>query len=409
MKAFDGVDRDADPRRSGPGDRRPGAGSADMGASDTGPCERGRALYVMLGGFLGAGKSTAMGQLGRFLDKRGMRVGLITNDQAASLVDTTNLRSQGFHVEEIAGGCFCCRFDSLVGAAQKLNEETRPDVFLAEPVGSCTDLVATVSYPLRRIYGDAYRIAPLSVLVDPVRAQRVFGIGQGKTFSPKVTYVYRKQIEEAHVVVINKCDKLDPAALRALRAKLEDEYPGKVYFEVSARDGVGLDAWFEYILREEMPASPALEIDYDTYAEGEALLGWLNATLSVSALDSFDANACLLEMATSLQARLRRLDCDIAHLKATFVPCASALNEIGVVNLVRSDFVPELGQQLSHVVRSGQVVVNLRAEGAPELLRRVLEEELQERPVASEMDVAVEHLECFRPGRPRPTHRMEPI
>jgi hypothetical protein len=35
--------------------------------------------------------------------------------------------------------------------------------------------VATVTYPLRRMYGDSFTIAPLSVLVDPIRARRVFG------------------------------------------------------------------------------------------------------------------------------------------------------------------------------------------------------------------------------------------
>ena len=69
------------------------------------------------------------------------------------------MRAQGFPVEEITGGCFCCRFHTLVEAADRLNAEARPDVFLAEPVGSCTDLRASVSYPLRRMYGAAFEIA----------------------------------------------------------------------------------------------------------------------------------------------------------------------------------------------------------------------------------------------------------
>src|ERR1700742_3685839 len=135
--------------------------------------------YIMVGGFLGAGKTTALGQLARHLSAQGVRVGLITTDQAGGLVDTKLLRGQGFATEEIAGGCFCCRFNTLVDAAAKLNQAARPDVFIAEPVGSCTDLVATVSYPLRRMYGDNFSVAPLSVLVDPVRARRVFGLDPG--------------------------------------------------------------------------------------------------------------------------------------------------------------------------------------------------------------------------------------
>ncbi|MCH8147187.1 MAG: cobalamin biosynthesis protein P47K, partial [Planctomycetes bacterium] len=68
----------------------------------------------MLGGFLGAGKTTAVGRLATYATDRGLRVGLISNDQSSGLVDTALLRSQGFAVAEIAGGCFCCRFNSLL-------------------------------------------------------------------------------------------------------------------------------------------------------------------------------------------------------------------------------------------------------------------------------------------------------
>jgi len=60
-------------------------------------------------------------------------------------------------------------------AATTLERENAPDVFLAEPVGSCTDLRASVAYPLRRLYGDRFSVAPLSVLVDPIRTLRILG------------------------------------------------------------------------------------------------------------------------------------------------------------------------------------------------------------------------------------------
>src|SRR5580692_7330971 len=100
-----------------------------------------RLRFIMVGGFLGAGKTTTLARLARHYMNAGQRVGLVTNDQAQDLVDTKNLRSQGFSVEEVAGACFCCRFDDLVGKVGRLQEGERPDVILAEPVGSCTDLV----------------------------------------------------------------------------------------------------------------------------------------------------------------------------------------------------------------------------------------------------------------------------
>ena len=177
--------------------------------------------YIMVGGFLGAGKTTAMLRLAEHLTARGRRVGLITNDQSHGLVDTSIVTAKGYPVEEITGGCFCCRFNSLTDAAERLTRDARPDVFLAEPVGSCTDLRATVQYPLRRLYGDDYRVAPLSVLVDPTRAARILGLESGRSFSPKVLYVYEKQLEEADLLVINKSDLLEHRPARGARRRPE--------------------------------------------------------------------------------------------------------------------------------------------------------------------------------------------
>src|SRR5262245_54420992 len=167
-----------------------------------------KADYIMVGGFLGAGKTTALLRLAEYVTSKNRRVGLLSNDQSPGLVDTALVQSHQYPVQEITGGCFCCRFNSLTSAAERLTESAKPDVFLAEPVGSCTDLRASVQYPLRRLYGDNYRVAPLSVLVDPIRALRILGLEPGPVFSPKVLYVYQKQLEEAEIIVINKADRL---------------------------------------------------------------------------------------------------------------------------------------------------------------------------------------------------------
>jgi len=367
---------------------------------------RPRARYLMIGGFLGAGKTTAIGALARHLTHRGLRVGLITNDQAGGLVDTRILRSQGFTTEEIAGGCFCCRFETLMDAANRLTHTTAPDVFIAEPVGSCTDLVATVSYPLRRMYGDAFTIAPLSVLVDPLRAMRVFGLSQGATFSSKVAYIFKKQMEEADVIVISKSDLLDEPGERRLRDVLSRNFPRARILSASTRTGAGLDAWFGHLVEAESPRRDLMALDYDVYADGEARLGWLNATLGFDSPDDFDANAVLAELATDLQTRLSTAGAEIAHLKMTLDPVPSLAGEIASVNCVRNDTPPEAGMVLDAPVRRGQVVLNLRAEGAPDALLAALQATITSGfASAPGLRVVLEHEEHFRPGRPEPTHR----
>src|SRR3972149_1969788 len=106
---------------------------------------------ILVGGFLGAGKTTLLARAARRLVGQCKRVGLITNDQAANLVDTRILQQSGFGVAEVAGGCFCCRFNDFVAASDRLLNELRPDVLFAEPVGSCTDLSATGLQTLKEL------------------------------------------------------------------------------------------------------------------------------------------------------------------------------------------------------------------------------------------------------------------
>jgi G3E family GTPase len=365
-----------------------------------------KARYIMIGGFLGAGKTTTVGRLARYLSGRGLRVGLITNDQAGGLVDTKLLRGQGFATEEIAGGCFCCRFNTLVEAAQKLDEAGKPEVFIAEPVGSCTDLVATVTYPLRRLYGESFTVAPLAVLVDPVRARRVFGLEGGGTFSAKVAYIFRKQLEEADVIVITKSDLLGAEELEELRAVLSREYPLARVLAASPREETGLEALFELLMSGEQARRNPMAVDYEVYAEGEALLGWLNATVTLRHADEFDANEVLRELAGAVQGLLAGAGAEIAHFKMTFSPDDSLAGELASVNLVRSDYVAELGMELDEPVGGGQLIVNLRAEADPAVLLEALREGLGKVVAAMPgLEAMVEHAEHFRPGKPVPTHR----
>ncbi len=367
--------------------------------------------YIMIGGFLGAGKTTVIQRFAKYLDDRDRKVGLITNDQGAGLVDSAIGKSNQFPVEEISGGCFCCRFNSLIEAATTLTKESRPDVFLAEPVGSCTDLVATVSLPLQKIYGEEYRVSPLSVLVDPIRAERVLELNEGgRRFSPNVTYIYKKQLEEAEFIVINKVDLVEPDRLDQLRTGIAEKFPEATIFVISARDGFGCKDWFEAVLNAEMNVSRFLDIDYNRYGEGEALLGWLNATVEMKcdgkAVDEFDGNDLLKSLANSIREKLEEADAEVAHLKMTLTPLGDPY-EIAAVNLVRGDSQPELSHRLYEPIDDGELLLNIRAEIDPDTLERTADAALEEViAIETGLQFRITHLEHFRPGMPTPTHRM---
>jgi G3E family GTPase len=230
----------------------------------------------MLGGFLGAGKTTTVLRTAQYFQRLGKRVGLITNDQAAGLVDTALLEELNLPVQEIAGGCFCCKSEGLVEALARLTTGTQPEIFIAEPVGSCTDLVATVSLPLERIYKRGYVMAPYAVLIDPYRAMQTLGVEGAPLFSADVNYIYRKQLEEAQIIVINKVDVMNADRLARLRRALEVEYPDAQVMELASRPGLGMEPLFEALGTTASSVKKVMEVDYERYGVGEALLGWVN-------------------------------------------------------------------------------------------------------------------------------------
>ncbi|HEV2124470.1 MAG TPA: GTP-binding protein, partial [Chloroflexota bacterium] len=139
-------------------------------------------LLIGVGGFLGAGKTTAIIRAAERLLASGRRVAIVTNDQASGLVDTAAaweaLGGDRASVSEIAGGCFCCRFDDLTNTLQRTADLVHPDVILAEAVGSCTDLAATVYQPLAQLQLAPVRLGPLTVVVDAVRLRSLLLAGE---------------------------------------------------------------------------------------------------------------------------------------------------------------------------------------------------------------------------------------
>jgi G3E family GTPase len=357
----------------------------------------------MMGGFLGAGKTTAIARLARHYVGRGMRVGLVTNDQAYGLVDTQSLRAQGFEVGEVTGACFCCKFNDLVDTAARLSAGQRHDVIIAEPVGSCTDLVATVIEPLRRLYGDQYDVAPLAVLLKPEHGRKILSGEAGLGFSPKAAYIFLKQLEEAEVVAINKIDQVDHAGRAQLAGQLGERFPGKEVLLLSARHGDGFDALIAALDRPAPSRQRTPEVDYDVYAEGEAELGWLNCTVSFRReRGTFDVDELLMGLVRRIARACSLASAEPAHLKVL----ATADGTTAIANLVSSDATVELSMASGARASEARLIVNARVAVAPEVLVELVGSEVAALAEAEGLTYVVDGVQSFRPGRPVPTHRM---
>jgi G3E family GTPase len=357
--------------------------------------------FIMLGGFLGAGKTTAMARLAKHFMSQNKRVGIVTNDQAQDLVDTHALREQGFSVEEVAGACFCCKFNDLLDKVGTLETAQRPDVILAEPVGSCTDLVATVVQPLKDLYGTRFAVAPYPVLFKPSHGLKILRNEAGSGFSPKAAYIFRKQLEEADAILLNRIDELPAAQVEEIAALVAEQYPGVPVLRVSAKTGAGFDAVHELLGQQGAFGRKILDIDYDTYAEGEAELGWLNSSVRVVSDQPFALDQLLLDVVAGLQRSLQVTGAEVAHLKAI------GLWEgfFGVANLVSSDGAPTLSLPSRCQVKETDLIVNARVAIDPAILQTLVEKVVQEVSAKNAAKPTGAKTQSFRPGRPTPTHR----
>jgi Ni2+-binding GTPase involved in maturation of urease and hydrogenase len=351
--------------------------------------------FIMIGGFLGAGKTTTIGRLARQYMDQGLRVGIVTNDQATDLVDTHFLRAQGFAVGEVAGACFCCNFNELTRAADQLAHAARPDVILAEPVGSCTDLVATVVQPLRRLLSDTFSVAPYGVIVKPSHGRRILA-GGGSGFSPKAEYIFRKQLEEADFLIVNRIDELAPEVVEELCSLVATCHPETPVVRVSARTGRGFDG-----LCEMLDQDGALDLDYDLYAEGEAELGWLNGNVGVVADAPFSLDRLLMDILAELRGALAATGAETAHLKAIGL----AEGAYGVANLTSRDALVELSLPSHCQTRAADLVVNARVASDPDTLARHVGAAVEASCRRAGARPTVRQMQSFRPGRPVPTHR----
>jgi len=340
---------------------------------------------VLVGGFLGAGKTTlilaAAGQLAR----QGLRSAVILNDQGDALVDTALAKAHGLEAGEVAGGCFCCRFSDLMDSAERLLAYS-PDVIFAEPVGSCTDLNATTVLPIQSAYRDKFRLAPLTVLVDPARART---LSQPDADSDQV-FLFSKQVQEADLVCLTKADVYPD--------RIEIGHPS--VRQLSAQTGEGVAAWLDEVLSGRLAAAGSvLDIDYERYAQAEAALVWLNLEVTVECTAPQSPAMVLGPLFDGIEAELTRAGIPIVHLKASTTSDSGWVKAAVCANREQPVVDGDLDASPS---RRHRILVNLRSGGDPETVRAIVEAEVQK--LNGRLDGL--RVACFRPSPPQPEYRM---
>jgi G3E family GTPase len=354
---------------------------------------------IFVGGFLGAGKTTLLHEVTRRLISGGTRVGLITNDQAPDLADTALLKHDYVNVAEVTGSCFCCDFKGLRRAIDNVGQHLKTDIIIAEPVGSCTDLSATLINPIKEMMKTEVLVCPLTVLVDPGRLKDILD-GGTTGLHPAAAYIIKKQLEESDIIAITKTDFYGPEEITELSKRLKENFPDCEIRAISAKTGDGIDGWLESVLMGKDAGKHIVEIDYDKYAEGEAALGWLNCSASLSG-NVIDWDAFTRRFMQAISAKFDAQSSHVGHVKMML---ENGDHYISANLTGRSETLTFRWSAGSG--NNAEMILNARVEMSPGELEQIFLSTL-ETITNDQIKTRINRLRSISPGYPNPTHRFK--
>lgn len=167
---------------------------------------------LLLGGFLGSGKTSILLQLAQYLAGRESEGGrtkvmIIENEIGEVGVDDKLLKAQGLNVRELFAGCACCTGGAdLLSDIQAIKKDYDPDWIVVEATG--------VAYPLQikenveSCFG--VRVGVLC-LADAQRWRRL---------KNAMSMLIESQLQNANWILLNKSDLASPEQLDEIEADI---------------------------------------------------------------------------------------------------------------------------------------------------------------------------------------------
>lgn len=348
----------------------------------------------LISGFLGSGKTTAIQTACKILQTENIQTAVITNDQGINLVDTKYFNNNSVPNRQVINGCFCCNYNALDENIQSLILANHPDVIFAESVGSCTDIIATVMKPLMKFHKDI--VVTASTFAD-ARLLQLLYVEEKHLFNNEVYYIYQKQLEEAIIIVVSKIDLISEEDLRRIQNMLHERYPRKTFIYINGTDEKSIRQWTDKICdyKSRIPPS-SLNINYDVYGAGEAMLAWLDADLKIFGSKN-NAQEVAVQLTRAIYDKVRKNKLVIGHLKFLIdnsikISYTSAKEKPAVIDATPSSF--------------SSIIINARIQTTPEFLQKLVDDAVALVETGNGCKIIKESIAVFKPGFPKPVHRI---
>lgn len=161
---------------------------------------------VVIGGYLGAGKTTLVNQLLR--QANGLRLAVLVNEFGELPIDGDLIENQDDNIINIAGGCVCCSYGSdLMAALINMGSfSPAPDYLLIEASGVA--LPSSIAQSVQLI--QRFTLEGVVVLAD---AETIRDHGKDQYLSDTI----KRQLAAADLIVLNKTDLPNDEQLVATR------------------------------------------------------------------------------------------------------------------------------------------------------------------------------------------------
>ena len=182
---------------------------------------------IVVGGFLGSGKTTTIINMGKYLTEKGKKVAIIVNEIGEVGIDGAVIKRFGFDTKEITSGCICCSLK--VGLRRSITlfaKEHNTDILMIEPTGIAFPHVIKNEIELMNL-DEKVKIAPLVTLIDGSRFEHLM---------KEVRDFAMRQIIDAEILVINKVDLIEPIRLPILEVSVQQLNPKARVVLLSGKD-----------------------------------------------------------------------------------------------------------------------------------------------------------------------------